>query len=337
MDIEIPTRRPSHHTPDDTILPFEVSALDLRGRIVRLGPAVDEILSRHDYPLPVSKLLGEAIALAALFGSSLKFDGRFILQTQSDGPVRMLVVDYVTGGRMRACARFDRNRVAEAIAAGKVSAGEMLGRGHLAMTIDQGGDMNRYQGLVALDGEGLEAVAHEYFLRSEQIPTRVRLAVAEEMRAGDSGATHWRAGGIMLQFLPKSPDRMRVADLDPGDVPEGVTIEEVSEDDAWVEGKALVETVEDIELIDPDLSTEQLVYRLFHERGVRVFDSANIEAKCSCSRDNVEAMLKSFSQDDRDHMVEDGKIAVTCEFCNRTYDFAPDEVGANDGEVDQAL
>ena len=337
MDIEIPTRRPSHHTPDDTILPFEVSALDLRGRIVRLGPAVDEILSRHDYPLPVSKLLGEAIALAALFGSSLKFDGRFILQTQSDGPVRMLVVDYVTGGRMRACARFDRNRVAEAIAAGKVSAGEMLGRGHLAMTIDQGGDMNRYQGLVALDGEGLEAVAHEYFLRSEQIPTRVRLAVAEEMRAGDSGATHWRAGGIMLQFLPKSPDRMRVADLDPGDVPEGVTTEEVSEDDAWVEGKALVETVEDIELIDPDLSTEQLVYRLFHERGVRVFDSANIEAKCSCSRDNVEAMLKSFSQDDRDHMVEDGKIAVTCEFCNRTYDFAPDEVGANDGEVDQAL
>jgi molecular chaperone Hsp33 len=330
MDIEIPTRTPSPRTADDTIMPFEVSALDLRGRVVRLGPAIDEILTRHNYPLPVSKLLGEAIALAALFGSSVKLDGRFILQTQSDGPVRMLVVDYVTGGRIRACARFDKTRVAEAIAEGKASGGELLGHGHLAMTIDQGGDMNRYQGLVALDGGGLEQAAHEYFLRSEQIPTRVRLAVAEEMRKGDSGTTHWRAGGLMLQFLPKAPERMRMPDLDPGDVPEGVTLDTIPEDEAWVEGKAIVETVEDIELIDPDLSTERLVYRLFHERGVRVFDSANVEAQCSCARESVEAMLKSFSQDDRDHMVEDGKIAVTCEFCNRTYDFAPDEVGAND-------
>jgi molecular chaperone Hsp33 len=333
MNIDIPTRSPSPRTADDTILPFEVAALDLRGRVVRLGPALDEILTRHDYPLPVSKLLGEAIALAALFGSSLKFDGRFILQTQSDGPVRMIVVDYMTGGRIRACARFDRSRVAAAIEAGNASGGGLLGRGHLAMTIDQGGDMNRYQGLVALDGGGLERAAHEYFLRSEQIPTRVRLAVAEEMRAGDSGATHWRAGGIMLQFLPKSPERMRMPDLDPGDVPQGLEIEAVPEDEAWVEGRALVETVEDIELIDPDLSTERLVYRLFHERGVRVFESANVAAQCSCSRDNVEAMLKSFSQDDRDHMVEDGKIAVTCEFCNLTYDFAPEDVGANGGSV----
>ncbi len=117
-----------------------MAALDLRGRVVRLGPAVDEILARHDYPLPVSKLLGEAIALAALFGSSLKFDGRFIMQTQSDGPVRMLVVDYATGGRIRACARFDRPRVDAAIAEGKDSPGELLGQGHLAMTIDQGAD-----------------------------------------------------------------------------------------------------------------------------------------------------------------------------------------------------
>ena len=331
MNIEIPTRTPSPQSIDDTILPFEVAALDLRGRVVRLGPAVDEILARHDYPLPVSKLLGEAIALAALFGSSLKFDGRFIMQTQSDGPVRMLVVDYATGGRIRACARFDRARVAAATAEGKDSPGELLGNGHLAMTIDQGADMNRYQGVVALDGGGLENAAHEYFLRSEQIPTRVRLAVAEELRSGDHGATHrWRAGGIMLQFLPKSEDRMRASDLDPGDAPEGTEIHVSPEDDAWVEGKALIETVEDIELIDPDLSTEQLVYRLFHERGVRVFDNANVEAQCSCSRGSVEAMLKSFSQDDRDHMVENGKIGVTCEFCNRTYDFAPDEIGANE-------
>ena len=237
---------------------------------------------------------------------------------------------------MRACARFDKKRVAAAIAAGRASGGELLGQGHLAMTIDQGGDMNRYQGLVALDGGGLEEAAHEYFLRSEQIPTRVRLAVAEELRPGDGGAKYrWRAGGIMLQFLPKSPERMRMPDLDPGDAPEGTEIQAVAEDDAWVEGRALVETVEDIELIDPNLSTEQLVYRLFHERGVRVFHNINIAAQCSCSRENVEAMLKSFSQDDRDHMVEDGKIAVTCEFCNRVYDFAPGEVDANDaGKAD---
>ena len=329
MNIDIPSRTPAPHSADDTILPFEVAALDLRGRVVRLGPAVDEILSRHDYPPPVAKLLGEGIALAALFGSSLKFDGRFIMQTQGDGPVRMIVVDYATAGRIRACARFDRSRVADAIAGNKTSAGELLGRGHLAMTIDQGTDMNRYQGVVALDGGGFEDAAHEYFLRSEQIPTRVRLAVAEEFRAGDDGAKHrWRAGGIMLQFLPKSAERMRGPDLDPGDVPEGTQTHTAPEDDAWLEGRALVETVEDIELIDPDISTERLVYRLFHERGVRVFDSANVSAQCSCSRDNVEAMLQSFSKDDRDHMVENGKIQVTCEFCNQTYEFAPGEVEA---------
>ncbi len=184
-DIEIPTRAPSATSSDDSILPFEVAALDLRGRVVRLGPAVDEILTRHDYPAPVAILLGEAIVLAVMLGSALKFEGRFILQTQSDGPVRMLIVDFTTPGKVRACARYDKTRVSEAIAAGETAAGAMLGSGHLAMTIDRGPDMNRYQGLVALDGGNLEDAAHEYFLRSEQIPTRVRLAVAEELRRGE--------------------------------------------------------------------------------------------------------------------------------------------------------
>ena len=328
--IAIPTRAPSPTTLDDTVMPFEVAKLDLRGRVVRLGPVVDEILSRHAYPQPVAKLLGEALVLTVMLGSALKIDGRFILQTQGDGPVRMLVVDFITPDKVRACARFDKDRVAAAIAAGETGGGALLGKGHLAMTIDQGPDMNRYQGLVALDGNSLEDVAHEYFLRSEQIPTRVRLAVAEELRAASGGATHrWRAGGIMLQFLPKSPERARVADLHPGDAPEGTTPHTVEEDDAWVEGQALIATVEDIELIDPSLSSERLVYRLFHEPGVRVFRASPLRAECSCSRDNVEAMLKSFSQDDRDHMVEDGKISVTCEFCSANYQFAPGEVGAN--------
>src|SRR5262245_30970079 len=183
--IEIPARAPAATSADDTILPFQVEALDLRGRVVRFGPAIDTILSRHRYPTPVAKLLGEAIVLAVLLGSTLKFQGRFILQTQSDGPVRMLVIDYTTPGQVRACARFDA-----AMASGAADPGGLLGRGHLAMTIDQGPDTARYQGIVALEGKSLEHAAHEYFLRSEQIPTRVRLAVAEELRAGADGARH---------------------------------------------------------------------------------------------------------------------------------------------------
>jgi molecular chaperone Hsp33 len=326
-DTALPVRAPAATSEDDTILPYEVPNLDLRGRVVRLGPLVDEILTRHDYPAPVAKLLGEAILLTALLGSSLKFDGRFILQTQTDGPVRMLVVDFTTPGQIRACARFDRDRVAAAIAAGETADGALLGQGHLAMTIDRGPDMNRYQGLVALEGGNLEDAAHEYFLRSEQIPTRVRLAVAEELRPGMGDAGHhWRAGGILLQFLPKAAERMRGPDLDPGDVPEGVERHEVPEDDAWVEGRSLIATVEDVELVDPAVSSEGLLYRLFHEPGVKVFNSVQLRAQCSCSREKVSAMLESFSQDDRDHMVEDGKISVTCEFCNSTYDFESGEV-----------
>src|SRR4249920_2852278 len=319
---ETPIRAPSAVPVDDTVLPFEVDALDLRGRLTRLGPALDDVLTRHDYPAPVGKLLGEAIVLTTLLGTSLKFEGRFILQTRTDGPVSFLVVDFKSPDRLRAYARFDAARLKDG-----QDSGALLGKGHLAMTIDQGADMSRYQGLVALEGGTLEDAAHEYFLRSEQIPTRVRLAVAEEFVAASGGATHrWRAGGLLLQFVPRAPERARVADLDPGDAPEGMVRHAIREDDAWVEGRSLVETVEDVELIDPALSSERLLYRLFHERGVRVFRSADLRAQCSCSRDGVASMLRSFSAADRDHMVEDGAIRVTCEFCNATYVFAPGEV-----------
>src|SRR6266699_2691968 len=203
---EIPVRAPAATSADDTILPFEVAALDLRGRVVRLGPAVDEILNAHDYPAPVAKLLGEAIVLTALLGSALKMEGRFILQTQSDGPVSFMIVDFQAPDRLRAYARFDATRLKDG-----QDSGALLGKGHLAMTIDQGADMSRYQGLVALEGGNLEDAAHEYFLRSEQIPTRVRLAVAEEFRAAAGGPSHtWRAGGLLLQFVPPAPERARV-------------------------------------------------------------------------------------------------------------------------------
>ncbi len=320
----VPVREPAATSADDTILPFQVAALELRGQVVRLGPSINEILTRHNYPAPVSKLVGQAVVLTALLGSTLKFEGRFILQTQTDGPVRMLVIDFRSGGKVRACARFDPAQVEAAIADGRDDPGGLLGRGHLAMTIDQGPQMSRYQGVVALDGSDLEAAAHEYFRRSEQIPTRVRLAVAEEYARGSE--RRWRAGGILLQFLPLAPERARQADFDPGDAPPGAAPHVLSEDEAWTEGRALISTVEDLELIDPQLSSERLVYRLFRERGVRVFRYRPLRAECSCSRANVERMLRSFPQHDRDHMVQDGIISVTCEFCSAHYAFAPEEV-----------
>jgi molecular chaperone Hsp33 len=315
-------RAPSATPVDDAVLPFEISALDVRGRLTKMGPALDEILTRHDYPAPVGKLLGEAIVLTTLLGSSLKFDGRFILQTQTDGPVSLIVVDFTAPDRLRGYARFDR----EAIQPGMDSAA-LLGRGHLAMTIDQGPDMSRYQGLVALEGGNLEDAAHEYFLRSEQIPTRVRLAVGEEFRGGDGPKHRWRGGGMLIQFLPKAPERAQQADLHPGDAPEGSMPHVVAEDDAWAESQSLFATIEDVELIDPDLSGERLLFRLFHERGVRVFPTQPMRAQCSCSRDAVAGMLASFDPKDRADMVENGKVVVTCEFCSSSYEFTPEEAG----------
>jgi molecular chaperone Hsp33 len=326
INTESPIRAPSAVPIDDAVLPFEVDALDLRGRLTRLGPSLDDILTRHDYPAPVGKLLGEAIVLTTLLGSSLKFDGRFILQTQTDGPVSFLIVDFKAPDRLRAYARYDARR----LTAGQDS-GTLLGNGHLAMTVDQGPDMSRYQGLVALHGGSLEDAAHEYFLRSEQIPTRVRLAVGEEWRSSDGGKHRWRAGGVLMQFLPKAPERARQADLHPGDAPEGTVLHTIKEDDAWAEGRSLVATVEDVELIDPDLSGERLLYRLFHERGVRVFSPQPLQAQCSCSREAVSAMLKSFDAQDRAAMVQDDKVVVTCEFCSSVYQFTPHEAGVEQG------
>jgi molecular chaperone Hsp33 len=205
-----------------------------------------------------------------------------------------------------------------------VSPAALLGKGHLAFTIDQGPDMSRYQGIVALAGQGLEAAAHEYFLRSEQIPTLVRLAVAEIMGAGAKG---WRAGGLIVQFLPDSPERRRMEDLPPGDAPEGAAAEEFREDEAWSEARALAGTVEDHELVDPNLSSERLLYRLFHERGVTVFDPVALRHACRCSREGVQTMLRRFTAEERRDMVgDDGRIGVTCEFCGVKRDFAPADI-----------
>jgi molecular chaperone Hsp33 len=312
---------------DDAVVPFAVEALDARGRAVQLGSMVNAILGRHDYPEPVARLLAEMIVLTVLLGTSLKFEGKFIAQTQTDGPVDLLVVDFTMPSSVRAYARFDADRLATAVAERKTDPSDLLGHGILALTIDQGAHTQRYQGIVELAGTSLEAVAETYFRQSEQIPTTVRLAVARMSRRQDGGgfADSWRAGGLIAQFLPEAPERMRLADLPGGDAPEGAEVELFTEDDAWTEVQALVGTVEPSELADPDVGVERLLFRLFHERGVRVFPATEVRDDCSCNREKIRGVLQGFSAEDIEHSTENGRIHVTCEFCGEAYDFSPDE------------
>ncbi len=288
---------------DDLVGPFQIEGEPVRGRIARLGPAIDEILRAHDYPEPVANLLGEACALAALVGSNLKFQGRLIVEARGNGPVRYVVADYDTNGGLRGYCRFEADEVA-AVSGGfaRPGAKTLLGDGIFMMTVDQGSVMDRYQGMTAIEGETLALCAEQYFAQSEQTPTRVRLAVTH-------GQAGWRAGGLLIQYIADDDAR-------------GSTLE------AWTRTQAFFETVGEDELADPDLAANQLLFRLFHEDGVRVFDPQALSATCRCSQDRIETVLKSFEAAEREDMVEpDGKIHVTCEFCSTTYAVAPEAVG----------
>jgi molecular chaperone Hsp33 len=315
--LQEPSRPVSREAKDDRVTPFAVEALDLRGRLVRLGPTVDKVLTHYDYPPQVARLLGEAIALAALLGSILESHGRFQLQTRSDGPVDMLVVDYDAPGKLRGFARFDAERLGDIT---DLQPAALLGRGHLALTIEREEDAARYQGVVPLEGESLAEAAHIYFRQSEQIPSFVRLAVGEVVTPRGRS---WRAGGLLLQYLPMAGSRLR--DLHPGDAPENSeSVPDEEDDDAWTEGQALAGTLEDHELLDPSLSGERLLFRLFHERGVKVFAERPLEEFCRCSADRIERLLKSFTPQERADMVgDDGRIGVTCEFCATHRSFDP--------------
>lgn len=312
---------------DDHVVPFQVETLDVRGRAVQLGPMLDQILARHAYPEPVARLLAEVVVLTVLLGTSLKFDGKLIIQTQGDGPVDLLVCDFTAPQNVRAYARFDETRLDAALASGQSAPHQLLGKGVLAFTIDQGAHTQRYQGLVALDGDTLEEIAGAYFRQSEQIPTRVRISAAELFDRDEQGKPRhrWRAGGVLAQFLPAAPERMRQRDLHGGDGDDG-TGAVFNEDDLWLEARSLVETIDADELTDPTVGAERLLFRLFHERGVRVFEPQPVLDRCSCSRDKIQNVLSGFTAEEIDDSVEDGKIGVTCEFCSSHYEFQRSEI-----------
>ncbi len=288
---------------DDLVAAFQIEGWPVRGRLVRLGPVVDDILKRHAYPEPVANLLGEACALAALVGASLKFEGRLIVQAQGDGPVNYVVADYDTSGGLRGYCKFDAEKV-EAVSHGfaRPGASTLLGKGVFVMTIDPTTAKDRYQGVTPIEGETLALCAEHYFAQSEQLPTRVRLAVGE---LTDAAGRSWRAGGAMIQFIAEDDSRSDTRD-------------------AWEREQMLFETLGEDELIDPQIPPDRLLYRLFHEDGVRLFQPKPLKAFCRCSEERVLGMLRSFPQSDRNEMVEDdGKIRVTCEYCSRRYEIEP--------------
>jgi molecular chaperone Hsp33 len=293
---------------DDLVAAFQIENRPSRGRVVRLGEVVHEILTRHAYPEPAAELLGEACVLAALLGASLKFEGRLIVQAQGDGPVRYVVADYATSGGLRGYCRFDEALVLKA-QEGFVRPGarSLLGQGLFTMTIDPEGGRDRYQGVVAIEGETLALCAEQYFAQSEQTPTRVRLAVGQ---SETPDGRRWRAGGMLVQNIA-------------GDAARGET------EEAWDRVEALFSTLGEDELVDPRATPEILLYRLFHEDGVRVFPARPLRAFCRCSEARVRDMLKTFPAEERLDMAEaDGRIRVTCEYCSTTYALKPASVEA---------
>jgi molecular chaperone Hsp33 len=281
---------------DDFVLPFAIEGAEARGRIVRLGAVAQRVIDGHGYGGIAARLAGEALTIVSLLGSALKFDGTLTLQTRGDGRATMVVADFVTPGQVRSVVTVDPKAEPDA---------PLLGQGTFALTIDPDEGQNRYQGVVELAGSLREA-ALAYFERSEQIPTRLQIAVGEVQVPGK--APQWRAGGIILQRIAREG---------------GVKPPEVNEDD-WVRFGSLMQTVGADELLDPQLSAEDLLYRLFNEDGVRVFEAQPISFQCRCSQERVNNILRSYSAEElNDLRTPEGAIEAKCEFCGAKYIFAP--------------
>ena len=293
--------------PDDShVLTFDLERANLRGRIVRLGKVLDNILIPHQFPLVIETLLAETITLSVLLSSMLKYEGIFILQAQGDASVVRLVSDVTSGGEVRGTAGFDSERLKVLLQeTSQPSARDLLGNGYLAFTVDQGEFMERYQGIVELKDSLLESI-HHYFSQSEQIGTAIKMAVARDPDG------HWRSNAIMLQHTP-----------DHSNIPQ----DDKPASENWNRAQILLETCTDEELLDTKLHDDTLLYRLFHEEGVRVYRPHSLHKGCRCTTDKLRNVLSLLSQDDLDHAATDGNITMTCEFCNQDFVFARDDVG----------
>ena len=278
----------------DLALPFQLDASNLRGRFVRLSSTLDEILTAHDHPEPVSRLLGEGVVLAALLASLLKYDGVFTLQVRSDGSVSTLVTDVTSDGALRGHAK-----VADDVPDGASPViADLLGKGHLAFTVDQGEDTDRYQGIVELVGDTLTDCLIHYFRQSEQIDVGILVAVGRDQD------NRWRGGGLLLQRLPDQ-----------------AAAETADHLEHWRHGMIMMDSVTTDELLDPGLSPDRLLYRLFHEDGVRVFPVTRLAKGCRCTSERLAGILASLPRSEVEEFKVDGVVSMTCEFCNRQFDY----------------
>lgn len=296
----------------DNCVSFFINGGSFQGRLIRMNEVLDTILTKHDYPRPVSAVIAESTVLAAMLASTIKYDGLFTLQTQSNGPVSMIVVDVTSEGKIRSCARFDEERLNQGQALRKTSgeiepAPHLMGNGHLAFTVDQGKNTELYQGIVDLQGKTLAECALRYFKQSEQIETNLKLF----LQAPQGESKSWLAAGIMLQKMPTKG---------------GNEIDEETAAEEWNEANIFMESLTDNEIFDASLSSADILHRLFHANNLNVSQTKEYSFGCRCSRDKLLNTLSTFSKEDINDMIEDGKITATCHFCSEQYCFDPTEL-----------
>ncbi|WP_103335112.1 Hsp33 family molecular chaperone HslO [Pseudotabrizicola formosa] len=313
---------------DDTILPFQLDQSDIRGRVVRLDGVLEQVLSQHSYPPLIEALVAEAALLTALIGQSVKLRWKLSLQIRGNGPARLIATDYYgptdegEPARIRAYASYDADRLD--LTADPFS---QIGTGYFAVMLDQGEGMVPYQGFTPIAGGSLSSCAETYFAQSEQLPTRFSLTFGQSAEPGRPA--HWRGGGVMLQHMPKAG--MSVAAE--GGTGEGGLLQHSDilageEGESWTRANVLLDTVEEIELIGPQVTPAELLVRLFHEEGPRVFEAQPIRFGCSCSEDKVRNTMSIYSQKDIEKMTTpEGIVTADCQFCGAHYEMDPKTLG----------
>ncbi|MGR3484357.1 MAG: Hsp33 family molecular chaperone HslO [Paracoccaceae bacterium] len=307
---------------DDTVLPFQLDASDIRGRVARLDGTLGRILAQHDYPRPIEALVAEIATLAALVGQTVKLRWKLSFQVRGDGPARILAADYYApaaegeAARIRAWASFDADRIGP-----QAQPFDLVGSGYFAILIDQGEGTTPYQGITPLAGGSLAACAQTYFAQSEQLPTRFALSLGRDPEG-------WRAGGVMLQHMPKASPLMKDAPSGEDGLLGADDLLDAEEGEDWRRANLLLDTVEEAELTGPTVQPTELLVRLFHEERPRVFDPQRVEFGCSCGPDKVRQSLSIYSAKDIGHMTTpEGTVTADCQFCGAHYVFDPATLG----------
>ncbi len=312
---------------DDTVLPFQLDRSDIRGRVARLDGVLESVLKQHDYPPVIEALVAEMSLLTALIGQTISLRWKLSLQVRGSGAARLIATDYYgptkegESARIRAYASFDAETLDE-----NADPFSQIGQGYFAILIDQGEGMQPYQGITPIAGGSLSACAETYFAQSEQIPTRFSLNYGRSQQPGED--EHWRAGGVMLQHMPKASPLMEQGEPDGDGLLTAAALLDDDEGENWTRANTLLDTVEEIELIGPSVTPTELLTRLFHEEEARVFDAQPVRFGCTCSEDRVRQSLSIYSAKDIGTMTTDeGTVSADCQFCGSHYVFDPATLG----------